>query len=75
MELATELARRASLALDNARLYGEAQARAHAASALEFVDDGVFLLDEDDVIRLWNPAAAQTFRVKTAKASAGRRAS
>jgi PAS domain S-box-containing protein len=68
VELATELARRASLALDNARLYGEAQARAHAASALEFVDDGVFLLDEDDVIRLWNPAAAQTFRVKTAKA-------
>jgi PAS domain S-box-containing protein len=68
VELATELARRASLALDNARLYGEAQARAHAASALEFVDDGVFLLDEEDVIRLWNPAAAQTFRVKAGKA-------
>jgi two-component system phosphate regulon sensor histidine kinase PhoR len=32
------------------------------------VDDGVFLLDADDVIRLWNPAAAQTFRVKPAKA-------
>ena len=41
VELATELARRASLALDNARLYREAQARAHAAPALEFVDDGV----------------------------------
>jgi PAS domain S-box-containing protein len=68
VELASELARRASLALDNARLYGEAQARAHAASALEFVDDGVFLLDEEDVIRLWNPAAAQTFRVKPGKA-------
>ena len=64
VDLAVELARRASLALDNARLYGEAQARAHAASALEFVDDGVFLLDGDEVIRLWNPAAAQTFRVK-----------
>jgi PAS domain S-box-containing protein len=68
VELATELARRASLALDNARLYREAQARAHAASALEFVDDGVFLLDGDGVIRLWNPAAAQTFQVKAPKA-------
>jgi PAS domain S-box-containing protein len=68
VELAIELARRASLALDNALLYREAQARAHAASALEFVDDGVFLLDGDGVIRLWNPAAAQTFRVKAAKA-------
>jgi PAS domain S-box-containing protein len=68
VDLAVELARRASLALDNARLYRQAQGRAHAASALEFVDDGVFLLDGDDVIRLWNPAAAQTFRVKPAKA-------
>ena len=68
IELAIELARRASLALDNARLYREAQERAHAASALEFVDDGVFLLDGEDVIRLWNPAAAQTLRVKPAKA-------
>ncbi|MDX6467657.1 MAG: hypothetical protein QOI27_2697 [Gaiellaceae bacterium] len=68
VDLAIELARRASLALDNARLYREAQGRAHAASALEFVDDGVFLLDADGVIRLWNPAAAQTFRVKAAKA-------
>jgi PAS domain S-box-containing protein len=68
VDLAVELARRASLALDNAELYREAQARAHAASALEFVDDGVFLLDEDDVVRLWNPAAAQTFRVGAAKA-------
>jgi PAS domain S-box-containing protein len=68
VELAIELARRASFALDNARLYGEAQARAHATAALEFVDDGVFLLDGDQTIRLWNPAAAQTFRVKAAKA-------
>jgi PAS domain S-box-containing protein len=68
VELAIELARRASLALDNAALYREAQARAHAASALEFVDDGVLLLDEDDVIRLWNPAAEKTFRVKATKA-------
>ena len=35
-----------SLALDNARLFAEAQERAHAAEALEYVDDGVFLVDE-----------------------------
>jgi len=68
IELAVELARRASLALDNARLYREAQERAHAAEALEFVDDGVVVLDRDDVVRLWNPAAAQAFRVRAAKA-------
>ncbi len=68
VELAVELARRASLALDNARLYREAQARAHAAEALEFVDDGVFLLDEEGIVRLWNPAAARAFRVRPAKA-------
>ncbi len=68
IELAVELARRASLALDNARLYRASQARAHAAEALEFVDDGVFLLDGDGIVRLWNPAAAQVFRVKPAKA-------
>jgi PAS domain S-box-containing protein len=66
--LAVELARRASLALDNARLFREAHERAHAAEALEFVDDGVFLLDGDEVVRLWNPAAAKAFRVKSSKA-------
>ena len=68
VELATELARRASLALDNARLYREAQERAHATAALEFVDDGVFLLDGDGVVRLLNPAAAHTFRLTAAEA-------
>jgi PAS domain S-box-containing protein len=68
VELAVELARRASLALDNARLYRAAQERAHAAEALEFVDDGVFLLDRAGIVRLWNPAAAAAFRVKAAKA-------
>jgi PAS domain S-box-containing protein len=68
VELAVELARRASVALENARLYREAQTRAHAAEALEFVDDGVFLLDRDEIVRLWNPAAAKTLRVRPAKA-------
>ncbi|MGH3049121.1 MAG: GAF domain-containing protein, partial [Gaiellaceae bacterium] len=61
VEAARELAHRASLALDNARLFAEAQARGHAAEALEFVDDGVFLVDGAGVVRLWNPAATASF--------------
>jgi PAS domain S-box-containing protein len=34
-----------------------AEERQHAAVALEYVADGVFLLDADGVIRFWNPAA------------------
>ena len=68
LEIAVELARRVSLALDNARLYGEAQERAHASEALRFVDDGVFLVDETGVVRLWNPAAAASFRTSEAEA-------
>jgi PAS domain S-box-containing protein len=60
--MAMELARRISLALDNARLYADAQERAHAAEALEYVDDGVFLVDEAGVVRLWNPTAAVSLR-------------
>jgi PAS domain S-box-containing protein len=67
-ELAIELGRRASVALDNALLHQEVEARAHAAEGLEFVNDGVFLVDGDGVVRLWNPAAANTFRVKPSKA-------
>jgi PAS domain S-box-containing protein len=62
LAMATELARRISLALDNARLFAEAQERAHAAEALEYVDDGVILVDEAGVVRLWNPTAAISLR-------------
>jgi PAS domain S-box-containing protein len=62
LEMATELARRISLALDNARLFAEAQERAHAAEALEYVDDGVILVDEAGFVRLWNPTAAISLR-------------
>ena len=62
--LAEEVARRASLAVENARLYQaaqlaqrEAEERAQAAQALEFVGDGVFLIDHAGIVRLWNPAA------------------
>ena len=55
--LAVELARRGATAVDNARLFRAAQARAQAASVLTHVGDGVFLLDGDGVVLLWNPAA------------------
>ena len=57
LELAQELAGRASAALDNARLVGELRRRAQASQALEFVGDGVFLVDQEGIVRLWNPAA------------------
>jgi PAS domain S-box-containing protein len=68
IELAVELGRRAAAALDNALLYEQAQARAHSADALQFVDDGVFLVDRDGIVRLWNPAAARAFRVRADRA-------
>ncbi|MDQ3889268.1 MAG: GAF domain-containing protein [Actinomycetota bacterium] len=57
LSLAQELARRAALAVANARLFREAEERANAALALSRVGDGVFLLDAEGVVRLWNPAA------------------
>jgi PAS domain S-box-containing protein len=57
LELARELAQRAGFAVENARLYAESEERAHASLVLSHVDDGVFLVDRDGVIRLWNRAA------------------
>src|SRR5581483_8657940 len=68
LQLAVELGHRASVALDNAILYREAESRARATEALEFVDDGVVLVDRDEIVRLVNPAAARAFAVKPAKA-------
>jgi PAS domain S-box-containing protein len=62
LAMAMELARRISFALDNALLFSEAQERAHAAAALEYVDDGVILIDEAGIVRLWNPTAAISLR-------------
>jgi PAS domain S-box-containing protein len=45
-----------------------AEERAHAAEALQFIDDAVFLVDGDGIIRLWNPAAAATLGVPSAEA-------
>jgi PAS domain S-box-containing protein len=45
-------------ALERARLYDEQAEMANAAFVLAHVDDGVFRLDAEGVIRSWNPAAA-----------------
>ena len=58
LALAVELARRAAVAVDNARLFREAERGANAARALAYVADGVVLLDRDGHVRHWNPAAA-----------------
>jgi PAS domain S-box-containing protein len=58
LRLAEEVGRRAGLALENARLYREAEERARASRALATIADGVVLLDPAGVVRLWNPAAA-----------------
>jgi signal transduction histidine kinase len=55
-ELAQELAARAAIAVDNARLYRESERRADAARALASIGDGVVLLDAEERVRSWNPA-------------------
>jgi PAS domain S-box-containing protein len=57
-DLAQELAARAAIAVENARLYRQAEHRAEAALALAYVGDGVVLLDRDGRVRFWNSAAA-----------------
>jgi len=78
LELAEELARRAAVAVDNASLFrelnvqrGELEQRARAAQALEFVGDGVALVDVDGAIRLWNPAAARMTGLREAEVAGG----
>jgi PAS domain S-box-containing protein len=56
-QFAEELARRIAIALDNARLYAEAERRGDAARSLEHVADCVVLLDREGRLRYFNPAA------------------
>jgi PAS domain S-box-containing protein len=46
-----------AIAVENARLYMEAEERGQAARVLGYVADGVFLVDAKGVVQLWNPAA------------------
>jgi PAS domain S-box-containing protein len=57
LRVAEELARRAATAIDNARLYRQAEGRAQAAGVLAAIGDGVVLVDAAGVVRLWNTAA------------------
>jgi PAS domain S-box-containing protein len=61
--IAQELARRAASAVDNALLFAEAERRADSARVLEHIGDGVFMLDRDGVVRLWNRAAEAVTRL------------
>lgn len=63
LDLASELARRAATAVDNALLYREAERRGDASRALAHVDDGVVLIDQDGVVVSLNPAAARILAV------------
>jgi PAS domain S-box-containing protein len=57
LDFAKHLGRRAAVAVDNARLYRESERRARAALVVQHVADGVLLVNNQGLIRLWNPAA------------------
>ena len=48
---------RIRLAEERDRLYHEAEERSRAARVLGSIADGVFLIDSNGIVRLWNPAA------------------
>jgi PAS domain S-box-containing protein len=73
LALAEELARRAGTAIENAQLYREVEEQAQAARVLETVGDGVFLVDRDGVVRVWNRAAEAITGLRRADVT-GRRA-
>ena len=58
LELALELADRAAVAVDNARLYRESERRGDAARALAIPATPWPSLDAERRVRYWNPAAA-----------------
>jgi signal transduction histidine kinase len=67
-DLATALAGRASVAIENALLYREAELRGDAARALTYVGDAVVLVDGDEVVRYWNRAAELLLQVSVENA-------
>ena len=74
LALAEELARRAAAAIENAQLFERVEEQARAAEVLATVGDGVFQLDADGVIRLWNPAAEAITGLAAADVVGGRAA-
>ena len=57
LRTAEQFALRAASVIENAQLYEEVEHRARAARALETIADGVVLLDQDELVLLWNHAA------------------
>jgi PAS domain S-box-containing protein len=68
LDFAKHLGRRAAVAVDNARLYREAERRARAALVVQHVADGVLLVNNEGLIRLWNPAAEHITGISVAEA-------
>src|SRR5581483_8590543 len=68
LDTALALAQRSALAVENSRLYEEAEYRGRAARALETIADGVVLLDRDGIVLLWNHAAEAITGVASADA-------
>ena len=73
--LVVGVASHAAIAIENVRLLDrarwakeQAEERAHAARALEYIADGVFLIDTAGFIRVWNPAAERITGVSAADA-------
>jgi signal transduction histidine kinase len=58
LQLALDLARRAAVAVDNARLHAESEQRAAAARALRQIAEAVVLVDVEGRLLYWNEAAA-----------------
>jgi signal transduction histidine kinase len=67
-DLAVALAGRAGVAIENAMLYREAERRGDAARALRYVGDAVVLVDDEGIVRYWNPAAHLLSRIPEAEA-------
>jgi PAS domain S-box-containing protein len=63
LTLAEHLARIAGLAVDTGRLSRQVQEGAEAARVLTYVGDGLLLLDQSGIVRLWNPAAEAIIEV------------
>jgi len=68
LALAEDVGRRAAVAIENARLYRQSQEEAQAVRVLAAIGDGVALVDQDGVVRLWNPAAEDISGVAEAQA-------
>jgi PAS domain-containing protein len=68
LDFAKHLGRRAAVAVDNARLYREANGAPGPHWSCEHVADGVLLVNTEGLIRLWNPPAEHITGVLGAEA-------